>query len=195
MMVVADGDRTFEIVLKDGQGEAGVESISFEKHKEMIDFDLYKTASDGSAYIDLTKPSWLITSTGKFFKTVNVTGMQAKEGSEKFDVVTSTGTESDVTSVFFMRTDEDNVKQTVTGIEGPVVAPATEKLQLQTPVSEQMTISGCGDATKAVVYSMDGKQVAAAAVNGGNTTVYVGSLPAGVYIVNVGQKSLKFVKK
>ena len=63
-----------------------------------------------------------------------------------------------------------------------------------TPISESMSISGCGNATKAVVYAMDGKQVAEAAVNGGNTTIYVGNLPAGVYVVNVGYKSLKFAK-
>jgi hypothetical protein len=195
MMVVADGGSTFEIVLKDGQGETGVQSISFEKHEEMIDFNLYKTNSDGTPYLDGTKPSWLITSTGKYFKTMNVTKMEAKENSTLFDVVTKDGTEANVASVFFMRTDEDNVKQTVTGIEGTVVAPVTEKLQLMTPISESMAISGCGDATKALVYALDGKLVTEAAVNGGNTTIYVGNLPAGIYIVNVGNKALKFTKK
>ena len=195
MMVIADGASTFEIVLKDGQGEAGVESISFEKHKEMIDFNLYKTESDGQPYIDLMKTSWLITSTGKYFKTVNVVSMLAKEGSSKFDVLTKTGVESDVTSVYFVRGDEDVAKDAITGIGEVSVAPVQEKLQLMTPISESMSISGCGNATKAVVYAIDGKQVAEATVNGGNTTIYVGNLPAGVYVVNVGYKSLKFAKK
>ena len=77
MMVVADGASTFEIVLKDGEGEANVESISFEKHEEMIDFELYRLNSDGTPYLDMMKPSWLITSTGKFFKTMDVTNMLA----------------------------------------------------------------------------------------------------------------------
>ena len=195
MMVVADGASTFEIVLKDGQGEAGVESISFEKHDEMIDFNLYKTESDGLPYIDLMKTSWLLTSTGKYFKTVNVTSMLAKEGSDKFDVLTKTGVENNVSSVYFVRGDEDVAKETVTGIDKAIFAPTQEKLQLMTPIREQMSISGCGNATKAVVYAMDGKQVAQAAVDGGNTTIYVGQLPAGIYIVNVGNKSLKFTKK
>ena len=198
MMVVADGGSTFEIVLKDGQGEAGVESISFEKHEEEIDFSLYRTESDGSAYLDMTKPSWLITSTGKYFKTMNVTSMLAKEGSTLFDVVHSGGIESNVSAVYFLRNTEDVVKETIptlTPVEGVQVAPATEKLQLMTPVSEQMAISGCGDATKAIVYAMGGNQVAEANVIDGNTTVYVGNLPAGVYVVSVGNKSLKFVKK
>ena len=195
MMVVADGASTFEIVLKDGEGEAGVESISFEKHQEMIDFNLYKTESDGQPYIDMTKPSWLITSTGKYFKTVDVKSMLAKDGSDKFDVETKTGVESNVSAVYFVRGDEDTAKGTVTGIGELPVAPAVEKLQLMTPIREQMSLSGCGNAAKAVVYAMDGKQVSEAAVSGGNTTLYVGNLPAGVYIVNVGHKSLKFVKK
>lgn len=195
MMVVADGGSTFEIVLKDGPGAAGVESISFEKHEEEIDFALYRTESDGSTYVDMTKPSWLITSTGKYFKTMNVTSMLAKEDSNLFDIITSQGIESNVSAVYFMRTDEANVKEALTGIDSPAIAPTSEKLQLMTPISESMAISGCGDATKAVVYAMDGKQVAQAAVDGGNTTIYVGNLPAGVYIVNVGNKSLKFVKK
>ena len=195
MMVAADGGSTFEIVLKDGPGEGNVQSISFEKHEEMIDFDLYKTDSNGMPYLDGNKPSWLLTSTGKYFKTMNVTAMKAIEGTSLFDVETKDGIEPNVSSVFFMRTDEDNVKQSITGIEGPMVAPTAEKLQLMTPISESMAISGCGDATKAVVYAMDGKEVTKAAVSGGNTTIYVGNLPAGIYIVNVGNKSLKFTKK
>lgn len=196
MMVVADGAKTFEIVLKDGAGEANVESISFEKHTEMIDFSLYQGNGSENTTIDTSKPSWLLTSTGKFFKTMNVTGMQAKDGSEKFDIVLKDGTENDVTAVYFMRgTEEQAQNQATSGIQKPIIAPSTEKLQLMTPISEQMSISGCGNATKAVVYAMDGKQVAGAAVNDGNTTIYVGNLPAGIYIVNVGNKSLKFMKK
>jgi hypothetical protein len=42
---------------------------------------------------------------------------------------------------------------------------------------------------------MNGTQVAGAAVNDGQTTVYVADLPAGVYVVKVGKKALKFTKK
>lgn len=196
MMVIADGASTFEIVLKDGEGEAGVESISFEKHEEMIDFSLYKTESDGQPYIDLMKTSWLLTSTGKYFKTVNVVSLLAKENSSKFDVLTKTGMESDVSSIFFIRGSEDEVKEAISGIDDPIIAaPSVEKLQLMTPIREQMSLSGCGDATIAQVYSMDGKIQAEAVVNGGNTTIYVGHMPAGVYVVRVGNKALKFTKK
>ena len=196
MMVVPDRASTFDILVKDGRGEYGVESISFEKHEEEIDFDLYKTNSDGTAYVDLTKASWLITSTGKFFKTMDVTQMNAKEGSELFDVVTKNGTEADVKSVFFLRGTEAYVQEYVAaGIDEPLMSPAIEKLQLLTPIREEMSLSGCGNATVAQVFSVDGKLQTEAAVRGGNTTIYVGQLPAGVYVVRVGNKALKFSKK
>ena len=193
MMVVPDGAGTFEIVLKDGPGETNVESISFEKHEVEIDFELYRLNSDGTPYLDMMKPSWLITSTGKYFKTMDVQNMVAKEGSDKFDVVTTNGTESNVAFVYFLRNTEEYVK---TGIgDDPMESPLVEKLQLMTPIREQMSLSGCGDATVAQVYSLDGKLQTSAAVHGGNTTIQVGHLPAGVYVVRVGNKSLKFSKK
>jgi len=110
--------------------------------------------------------------------------------------MTKLGMESDVQSIFFFRGDEDGAKEYVNGIDDPVIgAPSVEKLQLMTPIREQMSLSGCGNATTAQVFSLDGKVQAEAAVDGGNTTIYVGQLPAGVYVVRVGNKSLKFTKK
>jgi hypothetical protein len=193
MMVVPDGGNTFEIVLKDGQGEANVQSISFEKHDEMIDFSLYQGQSGENATIDTSKPVFLYTNTGKYFKMKDLPTMNAKEGSDKFDVIVGNTTESNVSAVFFYRGDEANI-ETVVGIDAPT-ATAEEKLQLMTPVSSQMQISGCGDATKAIVYALDGKEVAEAPVANGVTTIQVGHLTAGVYVVRVGNKALKFTKK
>ena len=64
-----------------------------------------------------------------------------------------------------------------------------------TPVHQQLSLSGCGNATSAQVYSLDGKMLAEAAAADGNTTIQVGHLPAGVYVVRVGHKALKFTKK
>ena len=193
MMVVPDGGSTFEIVLKDGQGEAGVQSISFEKHDEMIDFSLYQGEASGSTAIDMTKPVFLYTNTGKYYKMKDLPTMTAKEGSDKFDVTVGGVTESNVSAVFFYRGDEANIENVV-GIDAPV-APVAENLQLMTPISSQMQISGCGDASEAVVYALDGKQMAEAPVANGVTTVQVGHLKAGVYVVRVGNKALKFTKK
>lgn len=191
LMAVVDGGNTFEIVLKDGQGEAGVESISFEKHEVEIDFSKYQTNSDGSAYIDMSKPVFLLTSTGKYWKLKELPTMEAKDGSDLFDVKVGSTTETDVKEVYFFRGNEADIS----GIDAPMATVSNEQLTLMTPVSEKLALSGCGDATRAVVYGLNGTEKAQAGVANGATTVEVGHLPAGVYIVKVGHKSLKFTKK
>lgn len=198
MMVIPDGGSTFDILLKDGEGEAGVESISFEKHTESIDFSLYQTESDGTPYIDLTKPIYLYTNTGKFWLVKDLPVLNVEEGTSLIDITVGSSEEKGVSDVFFFRGTEEGLNEavkTATGIQNPATAPAAEKLTLQTPISEQMYVSGCGNASTAIVYALDGKQVAAAAVANGCTTVYVGQLPAGVYVLRVGNKAMKFTKK
>lgn len=194
MMVVPDGGSTFEIVLKDGQGEAGVQSVSFEKHEEMIDFSLYQGESGGNSTIDTSKPVFLLTNTGKYFYMKDLPTMNAKDGSDKFDVIVGSTTESNVSSVYFFRGSKADAEQMATGIEAPT-AQAAENLQLMTPIRESMQLSGCGNAAKAEVFALDGKQVSEAPVANGVTTIQVGHLKAGVYVVRVGNKALKFTKK
>jgi len=195
MMVIPDGGSTFDILLKDGEGEAGVQSISFEKHMESIDFSLYKTESDGSPSIDMTKPVYLYTNTGKFWLVKDMPVMNVQEGTSLIDITVGSSEEKGVAGVFFFRGTEEGLNEAITGIDNPAAAPAQEKLTLQTPINEQMYISGCGNATEAIVYSLDGKQMAKAPVANGCTTVYVGQLRGGVYVLRVGQKSMKFTKK
>lgn len=192
MMVVPDGGSTFEIVLKDGKGEAGVKSISFEKHLEEIDLALYQSDASGYAMPDMSKPAWLITSSGKYYKMSTVTNLTAREGSTKFDLVTKTGVENGLTAVYFYRGPESNI---TTGIDAPLTPLVEEKLQLISPIREQMEISGCDGASRAYVYSANGSLQAQASVIDGHATVYVGNLPTGIYVVRVGNKSLKFFKK
>lgn len=190
MMVVPDGGSTFEILLKDGVGEANVQSISFEKHKEVLDLDKYKVSADGTPSIDLSKKCYMFTNTGKFFSLgADKPMLDVNDGSNLFKVTDRSGNvlADNVESVEFIRTNEP------TGIDE--IETAKEELTLQSPIQSQMEISGCGNATKAVVYDMNGKQVAVAPVYAGSTTVVVNDLPANVYILKVGNKSLKFVKK
>ena len=199
MMVVPDGGDTFEIILKDGQGEASVKSVSFEKIKVDIDYDLYKEQKEETQSVDYSKPFYVFTNTGKFWKMKDVRPvLTVQEGTSLMTVTAGSVEEKNVSEIRFFRGTEDELKQNMNatvGIENLAMAPAAENLQLQTPISEQMTISGCGDATQAIVYALDGKQVAAAAVANGVTTIYVGQLPAGVYVLRVGNKALKFTKK
>ena len=194
MMVIPDGGSTFEIVVKDGEGATNVESISFEKHESDINLSNYQGSSSENATIDTSKPVFLMTNTGKFFYMKDLPTMNAKDGSDKFDIKVGETTESDVTFVYFFRGAEEEAAQTA-GIDTPKTVFAEEKLTLLTPISSQMTISGCGAATEAVLYAADGRQVGKAPVSNGVTTVQVGHLNRGVYFVKVGKKSLKFMKK
>ena len=191
MMVVPDGGSTFEIVVKDGEGATNVSEVSFESHESDIDLSKYQGTTNGDVSPDMSKPVYMITSTGKYYLMANLPVMVAKDGSDKFDIEVGNEKEVDVNSVYFFRGN----KPDDTAVTNPELLPVRENLQLQTPVGSQMLISGCGDAAKAVVYALDGRQVAEAPVANGVTTLQVGHLPAAVYIVKVGRKALKFTKK
>ena len=190
MMAVADGASTFEIVLKDGPSLTGVESISFEKHLVDIDFSKYKEDASGNIPVDLTKKIYLMTNTGKFFTFKTLPTLEPVAGTKLFNVVSGNTTEPGVEYVYFVRSSNEEEL----GISAPL-ADNYENLTLETPVSSQLQLSGCGDADRAVVYAVNGQQVAQAGVANGSTTVQVAHLPAGTYVVKVGKKSLKFIKK
>lgn len=195
MMVIPDGGSTFDILVKDGEGAANVQSISFEKHESDINLSNYSGSSSGYGEApDYSKPFFLLTNTGKYFYMKDKPELIAKDGSDKFDVKVGNTTESDVAKIYFFRGTEEDAAQTA-GIDTPKTVAAEEKLTLLTPISSQMTISGCGAAVEAVLYAADGRQVGKAPVSNGVTTVQVGHLTRGVYFVKVGNKSLKFMKK
>jgi hypothetical protein len=191
MMVVPDGGSTFEIVVKDGEGATNVESISFEKHESDIDLSKYSGGSSDSDTPDMSKPVFLLTNTGKYFYMKDLPKLNAKDGSDKIDVEVGGQTEKDVAYVYFYRGPEENL----TAIDKVKTAPAEENLVLSTPVSSQLQISGCGAATKAVIYSANGQMMTEASVCNGVTTINVEQLIKGIYIVKVGKKALKFIKK
>ena len=192
MMVIPDGGSTFDILVKDGEGAANVQSISFERHESDINLSNYSGNSSGGQAPDYSKPFFLMTNTGKYFYMKDKPELIAKEGSDKFDVKVGSTTESDVAKIYFFRGTEEDAAQTA-GIETPKVTE--EKLTLLTPISSQMTLSGCGAASEALLYAADGRMVGKAPVSNGVTTVQVGHLTRGVYFVKVGNKSLKFMKK
>ena len=190
MLVIPDGGSTFEIVVRDGEGATGVESITFEKHESDIDLSKYQGGSSATDNIDMTKPVWLVTNTGKQFLVKDVKMLASIDANGVFEVVTTEGNETGVTSVSFYRGDSSQ-----TGIEKVKEMRNVEELRLMTPVSSQLALSGCGDSGKAIVFALDGKQMAEAPVSNGQTTLFVGHLKAGVYVVKVGNKALKFIKK
>lgn len=193
MLVIPDGGSTFEIVVRDGEGATGVESVSFETHASDIDLSQYQgKSSDTSSTIDVSKPVWLITNTGKHFLVKDVNMLASIDSQGVYEVVTTNGNETGVTSVSFFRGPEAEMP---TGIQTVKEMRNVEALQLITPVSSQLSLSGCGDSDVATVYALDGKEMAEAPVANGSTTVVVSHLKSGVYIVKVGNKALKFIKK
>ncbi len=195
MMVIPDGGSTFDILVKDGEGAANVQSISFEKHESDIDLSKYSDGSSGNGEApDYSKPFFLITNTGKYFYMKEKPELIAKDGSDKFDVKVGSTTESDVAKIYFFRGTEEDAAQTA-GIDIPKMVVDEEKLTLMSPISSQMTLSGCGAASEALLYTADGRMVGKAPVCNGVTTIHVGNMKSGVYIVKVGKKSLKFNKK
>lgn len=193
MLVIPDGGSTFEIVVRDGEGATGVESVSFETHASDIDLSQYQgKGSDTSSTIDVSKPVWLITNTGKHFLVKDVNMLASIDSQGVYEVVTTNGNETGVTSVSFFRGPEAEMP---TGIQTVKEMRNVEALQLITPVSSQLSLSGCGDSDVATVYALDGKEMAEAPVANGSTTVVVSHLKSGVYIVKVGNKALKFIKK
>ena len=188
MLVIPDGGSTFEIVVRDGEGATGVESITFEKHESDIDLSKYQGGSSATDNIDMTKPVWLVTNTGKQFLVKDVKMLASIDTQGVFEVVTTEGNETGVTSVSFFRRES-------TGIEKVKEIRNVEQLRLLTPVCSQLALSGCSETGSAVVFALDGKQMTEAPVNNGHTTIFVGNLKAGVYVVKVGNKALKFIKK
>ena len=195
MMVIPDGGSTFDILVKDGEGAANVQSISFERHESDIDLSKYSGSSSGGQAPDYSKPFFLMTSTGKYFYMKDKPELISKDGSDKFDVKVGSTTESDVAKIYFFRGTEEEAQNLATGIDTPKTVAAEEKLTLKSPISSQMTLSGCGAAVEAELYTADGRMVGKAPVSNGVTTIYVGHMNSGVYIVKVGKKSLKFIKK
>jgi hypothetical protein len=192
MLVIPDGGKTFEIVVRDGEGASGVESVSFETHASDIDLSKYQgSSSDNNQTIDTSKPVFLITSTGKYFYLKELPTLNAKEGSSKFDIEVGAETVSDVDYVYFYRGSEEDI----TGIESAKTQSNEERLTLQTQVSSQLQRSGCAAATRAAVYSANGQLMLEAPVANGATTINVEKMARGVYIVKVGRKSLKFIKR
>lgn len=63
------------------------------------------------------------------------------------------------------------------------------------PVKDELTItlSGLADDTGATIYDLTGRQVLVQKLNG--TTINVGALPSGIYIVRINNSAAKFVKE
>ena len=186
MLANVDQDGKFEIVTRNGQGAVGVKNVRFARglSAESGGFRPYQDNDEPAE--PLSGPLYLITDKGDEQLLSNVAMLANIDQTGKFEVVLHAG--NSLVNV-----------QYVTFRIGPATAVSQVKadnmLRLLTPVHSELKLSGCGDAQTAVVYDMKGREVGSAPVTNGTTTIRVAHLPVATYIVKVGTKALKFIKK
>lgn len=110
----------------------------------------------------------------------------AADDNETFSIVTSAGnTIGDVTSVTFEKGASSGVAQ--------IAAPAELSL-IADPVSATLAISGAAG-RKAGIYAISGRKMLDVNLFENNEKISVANLESGVYLLKVGDTSIKFIKK
>ena len=188
MLANVDADGKFEIVTRDGQGAVGVRNVRFARglNENSGGFQPYQENPEPTE--PLSGPLYLFTDKGDKQPLSNVSMLANIDQQGKFEVVLRSG--DNLTGVQYVTF---NIGAEGTGIQQQTVVD--NMLRLLTPVHSELKLSGCGDAQTAIVYDIKGSEVASAPVVSGTTTISVTHLPAATYIVKVGSKALKFIKK
>ena len=188
LLANVDQEGTFEVVTRDGVGAVGVRNVHFARGTSADSGGFYPIDDKPEESGVLDGELYMVTNAGAEEPLSNVAMLANIDANGKFEVVLHAGINyTGVDYVTFV------VKNGGMGIETP--REPVNTLILQTPVRFELKLSGCGDATDAVVYDLRGVKVAAAPVYNGTTTISVAHLPAALYIVRVGDKSLKFTKR
>ena len=186
LLANVDADGKFEIVTRDGEGATGVRNVRFARglNENSGGFQPYNNEPEQTP---LSGPLYLFTDKGDKQPLSNVAMLANIDQTGNFEVVLHVG--NNLTGVSYVTF---NIGAEGTGISQPA---ADNMLRLLTPVHSELKLSGCGDATTATVYDIKGVEVANASVVNGTTTITVTHLPAATYIVKVGSKALKFIKR
>ena len=100
MLAAVDGQSTFEVVVRKGQGAVGVKSITFELHESD-----YVAPADDEPIVDTGTGPWcLITDSGDSIAMSRVQMLVNIDDSNQFEVVTTDGANSTgVTNIRFAR--------------------------------------------------------------------------------------------
>ena len=174
-----DGNGLFEIVTKYGDGASGVRSVYFTRGLSALSggFDpnyKEKVSVKGDANRDGETDAEDIACIVRYM---------SGQTPEKFSVFLA---DANGDSQIDVRDIVAIVKAIFTGVD-----PAP----LLTPVNNQLTLSGCGPATLAIVRDMAGTVMGEYEVTSGTVTIDVSGLEPGAYIVEVGYKAIVFLKK
>ena len=109
------------------------------------------------------------------------------DGSSTMSIVkTDNSTIEDVTKVSFAKLD-------ATSISSAVVKNGISLLS--NVVEANLTITGCKEGQAITVVSTDGAVKVKTVTSGDHTNVDVSRLASGVYMLNVGKTTVKFIKK
>ena len=182
MLAHIDGNRLFEILTKYGDGLNGVQSIYITRgvHPLSGGFDpdyrdpvVIKGDADGNGIIEVNDIAEIVK---------HIMGIE----SDVFKFSEADFNDDGKVNVV----DLVNVVHEVNKAQGK-----TRPMPLMTPVSQQLSLSALGMAEKAILFDMDGNEIRQYDVSNGATTIYVGDLVAGAYRVEIGEKSLLFIKK
>lgn len=124
---------------------------------------------------------------GHAFALDSVTCLLASDTEEAFTIVLNNGNlQTGVTEATFK-------KQDLSAIQSATATPSAPTLALE--ARTRLVVSGCAEGTPLRLYNAGGQLLRSGQVSAGSSTVDVASLPAGVYIIKVGECSIKFHKK
>lgn len=77
----------------------------------------------------------------------------------------------------------------------PVRDPADEPSLYADPVGQSLTVSGCRAGLRLQIIDMSGSERLSQMTSDGRTTIDVSRLPSGVYLLNVDETTIKFLKR
>lgn len=131
----------------------------------------------------------MVTQSGQTVPMSNVAYLLSAGGSqpETFSIVLKEGDPiENVGKVNFARLE-------TTGID--TVKPTGEIPMITSLVGNQLTISATTSGQAVSVYSIGGVMMLSTVTAGEETTLYIGNLAPGVYVLKVGDTAIKFMKK
>lgn len=80
-----------------------------------------------------------------------------------------------------------------TGIED--VRPSADEPVISSVIDSQLTISGTAAGQQVTVYGLSGATLLRTVTAEAQTTLYIGNLTPGVYVLKVGDTAIKFMKR
>lgn len=130
----------------------------------------------------------MVTNTGTVIPMSNVSYIIAEGAApETFSIVLKSGSPIEgVGKASFSQQDATGITNVIENGGTPVLTRA---------FGDQLTISGAEEDLRIDIYSINGKLLKRDRTSNSQTTIYIGDLTPGLYVLRVGGSSLKFTKK